>query len=132
MPLQKKQRRIKVLLGALGLCLVFVVCYRRPQPQVVIPLADGSTFALAGTDVGQCLCYGGWLWQRLLCKALKHQLPGYIPYPPIVYPSFYTNGIALLFRRTERDNTPLQTAWNGSGQLFFLDESGTEQLARYH
>jgi hypothetical protein len=116
----------------LGFVLIFFHKSAPPQPPVIVPLSDGSALVLSGTDTGPWLAYGGHPWPKFLCKALKRQLPGFIRYQPLLYPSFYTNGVALLLSRRRPDRTAVATAWNGTGQLYFLDDAGLEQLARYH
>jgi hypothetical protein len=128
---KKKQIGI-IVLSALCLGLVALAFCWPSQPKLIVPLADGSRFVLVGTDSGRQLCYGGGRWQTLLCKALRHQLPAFIHNQPTILPALYTNGIALFFRREKSDKSGLPAAWNGTGQLYFLDESGTEHWAPNH
>jgi hypothetical protein len=131
MRLNKRQISILVF-GALGLgAMILEFCWPS-QPKLIVPLADGSRFVLVGNDFGRQLCYGGGRWQTLLCKALRRELPAFIHNQPTIWPSVYTNGIALWFRREESGRTALQTPWNGSGQLYLLDESGVEDRVPNH
>jgi hypothetical protein len=125
MRLKKRQIGI-IVFGALWLGVVVLAFCWPSQPRLIVPLADGSNFVLVGTDSGRQLCYGGGRWQRLLCKALGRHLPAFIDNQPEIDASCYTNGIALHFRREEPDRHVLQTPWNGTGQLYFLDDSGLE------
>jgi hypothetical protein len=121
-----------IALGALCIGVaVFAFC-RPSQPKLIVPLADGSSFVLIGTDSGRELCYGGGRWQTLLCKALRRQLPAFVHNQPKIWSSSYSNGIALLFRREEPGRRALQTGWNGTGQLYFLDDRGMEHLVINH
>src|SRR5580658_2686062 len=131
MRLNRRQIGIPVF-GALCLGVVVLAFCWPSQPKLILPLADGSRLVLVGTDFGRELCYGGGRWQTLLCKALRRELPAFIHNQPTRWPSFYTNGIALCFRREEPGRHALQTTWNGSGQLSFLDDSGTERRAPNH
>jgi hypothetical protein len=62
----------------------------------------------------------------------KNRLPSFVRYQPQIYPAWHTNGIALALCREQPGKTPLQEAWNGSGNLYFLDESGAEKPALNH
>jgi hypothetical protein len=131
MRLNKKQIRI-IVLAALCLSLIVLAFCWPSQPKLIVSLADGSSFVLVGTDSGRQLFYGGGRWQTLLCKALRRQLPAFVHNQPIMWPSIYTNGIALCFRREEPGRHALPTAWNGTGQLYFLDGSGMEHWVPNH
>jgi hypothetical protein len=115
-----------IVFSALYLGAVVLAFCWPAQPKLIVPLADGSNFVLVGTDSGRKLFYGGGRWQRLLCKALGRKLPAFVHNQPEIYPSIYTNGIALYFRREEPDRQSLPTPWNGTGQLYFLDDFGME------
>lgn len=131
--MRRNENMIRIIvLGAICLGLLALAFHWPAQPNLIVPLADGSRFVLVGTDSGRQLCYGGGLWQRLLCKALQHELPAFVHNQPVIWPAFYTNSIALLFCREEPDRTALQTTWNGSGQLYYLDESNAEHWAPHH
>jgi hypothetical protein len=119
-----------IILGAICFGLVVLLFLRPAQPKLIVPLADGSSFTLVGTDSGSLLFYGGGRWQTLFCKALRRQLPAFIHNQPAIWASSYTNGIALHFRREKPGG--LQTAWNGTGQLYFLDDSEVEHQVRNH
>src|SRR5580658_8328060 len=131
MRLNKRQTGI-IVFAALCLGVVILAFGWPSQPILIVPLADGSRFVLVGTDSGRKLYYGGGPWQRLLCKALGRQLPAFVPNQPTIWPSIYTNGIALCFRREAPGRHALQTAWNGTGQLYFLDDSGMEHWLPNH
>ena len=131
MRLNKRQIGI-IVFGALCLGVVVLAFCWPSQPKLIVPLADGSSFVLVGTDSGRQLCYGGGRWQTLLCKALGRQLPAFVHNQPTIWPSSYTNGIALCFRREEPGRHALQTTWNGTGQLYFLDDSGMEHWVPNH
>ncbi|HEV7927999.1 MAG TPA: hypothetical protein VGR14_21795 [Verrucomicrobiae bacterium] len=131
MRLIKKPARI-IFLGLLCLGLVVLAFCWPSQPKLIIPLADGSRLVLVGTDSGQQLYYGGGRWQRLLCKLVRHQLPAFLHGQPTMWPAFYTNGIALHFRREEQGGQAFRTAWNGTGRLYFLDASGMEHEVPNH
>ncbi|HEY3853135.1 MAG TPA: hypothetical protein VGO67_01935 [Verrucomicrobiae bacterium] len=126
----------KIVIGA-AVCLILLVFYQSARlkaalPKLTIPLADGSRFILEGNGFGRQLYYGGGSWQRFICKITKHQLPGWIPNQPYIVSAAYTNGIALFFRREMTDKSAIQTPWNGSGQLYFLDQSGVEHWVPNH
>jgi hypothetical protein len=128
-----KERQIRIIVsGMLCLSLIVLAFYWPSQPKLIVPLADGSRFVLIGTDSGRQLCYGGGHWQKLLCKALRRELPAFVHNQPTIWPACYTNGIALIFCRAEPDRASLQKSWNGSGQLYYLDESNAEHWAPYH
>jgi hypothetical protein len=132
MRLTKRNNGIGIF-GALCLGLVVLAFCRPSPPKLIIPLADGSSFVLMGTDSGRRFAYGGARWQNLLCKALGRQLPAFIHPQPLIWTSFYTNGgIALCFRREEPARHSLQTPWNATGQLYFLDDSGMEHWVPNH
>jgi hypothetical protein len=109
-----------IVFGALWLgAVVFVFCWSF-QSRLTVPLADGSNFVLVGTDSGRHLCYAVGRWRSLVCKALGRQLPAFIYNQPEIEPAWYSNGIALHFRREEPDRHALQTPWNGTRQLYFF------------
>jgi hypothetical protein len=128
-----RQRGITIICALLILCSVFTLRWRL-EPQLILPLADGTRFVLAGTDHGRQLFYGGGICQAFICKMVRHNLPTFIHNQPSVWPSTYTNGIALFFRRELPDKSDLSRAggWNGNGELYFLDQSGIEHAAPYH
>jgi hypothetical protein len=126
------KRSAIVLFALLALGLIAFLFCRPAQPKLIVPLADGSRFVLEGTDVGRRIVYGGGSWQRVICKTIRHPLPSFVHYQPTIWPSFYTNGVGLSFRREWPDKSALATAWNGDGQLYFLDSSGAEHQAPFH
>ncbi len=127
------KRQISVIiLGAICAGAIVIAFSSPSRPKLAVPLADGPSFVLVGTDHGRQLFYGGGPWQTLLCKALRRQLPAFIHNQPAIWPSSYTNGIALWFRREEPGRRALQTTWNGTGQLYFLDDSDMEHLVPNH
>jgi hypothetical protein len=130
MRLNKKQIGFVIAPLSLG-AMVLSSCWPS-QPNLVIPLADGSNFVLVGTDFGQRLYYGGGRWLRFFCKSLRRNLPPFVHNQPQIDASWYTNGIALHFCGEEPDKHPLQTNWNGSGQLYFLDSSNIEHEVPNH
>jgi hypothetical protein len=131
MRLTKKHVRI-IVSGAICLGLIVLAFHWPSQPKLIVPLADGSRFVLASTDSGRRLCYGGGLWQRLVCKGLGRELPAFVHGQPVIWPATYPKGIGLYFCRTEPDGGSLKSAWNGSGQLYYLDESNLEHWVPYH
>jgi hypothetical protein len=131
--MRPNQKLIRILfLGALVLGLIVLAFHWPSQPQLIVPLADGSRFILGGTDCGPRLFYGGGRWQRIVCKALGHELPAFIHNQPQIWPATYTNGIGLLFCRKDPGKASLASAWNGSGQLYYLDETNAEHGASTH
>lgn len=120
-----------IVAGALG-AGVFILAMRPSEPKLIVPLADGSRLELIGTDFGRQLYYGGGRWQRFICKAIGYPLPSFVHNQPAIWPSIYTNGIALYFRRSYPNGIPLDTSWNGSGQFYVLDDFAGEHIIPNH
>ncbi len=94
--------------------------------RINIPLADGTSFILTDTDSGKTLLYGGGRWQRFLCKITGRNLPQFVRNQPMISPAAYTNGIAFSLRRDVKGTNNLLAPWNGTGQIYLVDLSGTE------
>ena len=131
--MKPNRKQSRIIIFGLPLLVLLALLFQWPaQPKLIVPLADGTRFVLLGTDHGQQLFYGGGGWQSVICKIIRHNLPPFVRYQPEIWPSFYTNGIGLSFRRQQPDKSTLPQEWNGNGQLYFLDESGAEREVRYH
>lgn len=112
--------------------LLFSLC-RRPTPEISLALVDGTRLSLVAIDSGHPLCYGGGFWQHLAGKALGRRLPSFVKNQPFIFSPAFTNGAALLFRRTDPRGGPLTNAYAPRpGSLCFVEDSGVEKDAVLH
>lgn len=121
-----------ILLAAIAIVIVILLSSSgKPQP-VTVRLWDGSMMRLVEADRGRKLYFGGAKWQKGLFKGLGIQCRMPNGSRGEIINAHYTNAIGLFFSRNVDgrvpSNDPTQ-AWNGSGQLYYVDGNGSETFA---
>src|SRR4051812_23485718 len=108
---------VAILFLLIAACMLWLTQSKPNLPKVTLNLWDGSQMTLIEADHGRNLCFFGGTWQRMLSKAIGHDLPTFVRNRPELVKSAYTNGLALVFRREESHPGMLAKVWNRTGDI---------------